>query len=197
VKLYRVHPYDNSAAQDQPGGALFVPVGGHNRFDNPKLYHAFYASTDPAGAIIERLGDLDAWNADALLAPKPARVPLPLALSEYEANVHLLDLANVSTLTHLAVARATTVVTRDRTATQALAAEAFQLHATDHHGLAWWSYYDPEIVNVILWTLADVNYLSSTPLAVTTPTLIATAARFHRKIERAYDARSIFARTDQ
>jgi RES domain-containing protein len=183
MKLYRVHPYLESAAPHDPGGALYVPIGGRGRFDNPKLYRALYASADPLCAVIERFGDFDEWSSDTFLIPTTlASHPLPLVLSAYEADIVLHDLALVDTLHTLAVERAPDVVTRDRARTQALAAQIFT-SKDERHGLAWWSFYNPDLTNVMLWNTKHIRTAGAPQILTVQGEFVTTAARrFHRRL---------------
>lgn len=186
MKLYRVHPYIASAAEDQPGGVLFVPATGKGRFDNPKLYKAFYASTDPRCAIVERFGEADVWDDDTFLTPAHSAIgTIPLALSTYEIARSLIDLASIKRLQALSVERVTDVITRTRSTTQLLAASAFARYP-NRAGLSWWSYYRPEWTNVMLWRVDGLAPVQS-PLPLTTrdALVVETARILHRRLEPA------------
>ncbi len=183
MKLYRVFPYNANAAVDQPGGALFLPVGGFGRFDNATLYRAFYSSLEPEGAIIERFGDFDTWHPNNFFARiAAADEPLPLSIATYEADITIVNLARVEQLRELGVERVTEIVTRNRTSTQDLAARAFET-LSDRAGLAWWSFHVPEWTNVMLWRSDGLQLLEAPqPLGVKHPLVIETAHMAHRQI---------------
>lgn len=184
MRLYRVFPYDSSALQNEPGGALFSPAGGHGRFDNPALYRAFYASLDPRGALMERFGESDVWDANTFIQPIGERARIvPLALATYDAPITLADLGLVDELRLLAVLRVTEVVSRNRSQTQSLAARAVRIHRTIHAGVCWWSYYAPELLNAMLWETGDVT-LAARPDVLTPvhPLVVETARSMHRRL---------------
>ncbi|HEY4901666.1 MAG TPA: hypothetical protein VIH91_12700, partial [Terriglobales bacterium] len=64
--LHRVFPYVATAAEDEPGGAVYVPPQGGGRLDNPGIYAILYLSDAPAGAIAEAFGRFPEWNAGVL-----------------------------------------------------------------------------------------------------------------------------------
>ena len=59
--LYRVFPHFEDSADDEPGGALFVPSPGGGRLDNPGIYSVLYLSDSPPGAIAEAFGRFPEW----------------------------------------------------------------------------------------------------------------------------------------
>jgi hypothetical protein len=170
---------------DQPGGVFFAPRSTHGRFDNPDLYESFYLARDKQGAIIERCGEFTVpWHADQLLVRISAFPdPLHLALAEYEIDTELVDFYAIRELAALSVSTVLDVIARDRARTQGLARQAFQ-HQSDRAGLTWWSFYDPELANVMLWK-KDTFRLIGNPmqLTITSPIITETARRFFRQIE--------------
>ncbi|HVA29058.1 MAG TPA: RES family NAD+ phosphorylase, partial [Candidatus Baltobacteraceae bacterium] len=166
MRLYRVFPHDPSAAQDEPGGALFIPNGGAGRFDNPKLYKAFYAALEPQCAIVETLGEIATWDDRDFM--RAIRVDgtwkqIKLALATYEIDAKIVNLARIEQLAELGVTSVTEIVTRQRRVTQAVASLAFAHDMfNEHAGLAWWSFYLPEWSNVMLWN-SDAVTLAGAP----------------------------------
>ena len=67
MNLYRVIPYDESAAPTERGGALFVPPGSSNRIDNPDLYDVLYVAASPEAAVAESFGRIPLWTAHAFI----------------------------------------------------------------------------------------------------------------------------------
>lgn len=146
MRLYRVFPWDASAAADTFGGALFVPEGGSGRFDNPHAYRAFYASLSPEGAVGEAFAGFARWR-PALFHRGEARY----ALATYEVPdaLEVADLDRVPELSALGIDRVREIVTRERAVTQALAGRIFA--EKRYAGLRWWSVYVPDWTNVALW----------------------------------------------
>jgi hypothetical protein len=60
--LFRVFPYLAGCADDEPGGALYVPSQGGGRLDNPGTYSVLYLSDSAAGAIAEAFGRFPEWT---------------------------------------------------------------------------------------------------------------------------------------
>ncbi|MHB8152384.1 MAG: RES family NAD+ phosphorylase [Bacillati bacterium] len=150
MKLYRIFPYDPNAAEDHPGGALYLPHGGENRFDNPSLYRTLYLALQPEAAVMERFGTLTTWR-PVTFTQRLSSIdhPVQLALGTYQSEATIADLCQVKTLVGCDVQQATDVVTRNRHRTQELATAIFTKNR--FHGLAWWSYYNPDWTNVALW----------------------------------------------
>lgn len=67
MTVYRLFPYDESAAPNERGGALFVPPGGRNRIDNPRSYSVLYVAANPEAAIAETFGRLAVWTPETFL----------------------------------------------------------------------------------------------------------------------------------
>jgi len=76
VTVYRLFPYDESAAPNERGGALFVPPGGRNRIDNPRSYSALYVAANPEAAIAETFGRLAVWTPETFCTVAAALTPL-------------------------------------------------------------------------------------------------------------------------
>lgn len=147
MRLFRVFPYDTSAAEDQPGGALFVPPGSAGRIDNPDLYQALYLASHPETGIAEVLGELDTWSDRLLVHP---RLQLRYALAEYELpdSEPICDLDDAHELLRLGM-RPSDVVVRDRARSQAWARAIF--NRGDCSGITWWSYFEPSWHVYALW----------------------------------------------
>lgn len=178
MKLYRVFPWDANAAVDTPGGALFAPIRGAGRFDNPELYRAFYLSLTPEAAVGERFSMLARWRKETFIE---RGLPLSLATVDVPDDLPIIDLNRVSELTHHHISLVTTVATRERSVTQNLAA---RLHTIgDNAGLRWWSLYVPEWTNVIIWdqtrrTLA----ITPDPLSTSHPAVTLAATTLPRTL---------------
>lgn len=164
MNLYRVLPYQDSAARDQPGHPLYVPPSrGVARIDNPEIYDALYLGDTPAGAVAEAFGWMPQWDVGMLrgsrILPGSVRALATYRLAEYAT---LCDLDDAQRLIELGL-RPSQVVTRDREVTQKWALQLFEARA--HVGVRWWSYYDPRWGSVGLWdlralTVVDVRVLA-------------------------------------
>lgn len=167
-----------SAAEGEPGGVLFRPVGGKNRADAlDGSYRCLYASSAPDGAIAEAFGRFDFWD-KALFAADPASPMLPgsrFALVTYEmANadkIRDLDDANVLLEEDL---RPSQVVTRNRQVTQGWAT---RIHSKNRYaGVRWWSYYDSGWYSIALWDLTGLNLVEEPRLLTVTDDSVQRAA---------------------
>ncbi len=178
--LYRVFPYDASAAPTDRGGAFFVPPSsGFGRIDNPDLYDVLYVTKIAEAAVAEAFGRLSVWRPETFVHGSG----LPYAIASYDAtaNLRTFDLNDVDALRSIGVTRPTDVVTRDREKTQSWAAAIFALNR--YAGAEWWSYYDPDWPVVGLWDRSHVT-VAGTPqiITATTPLVESTAASIVRQI---------------
>lgn len=146
MRFYRVFPYDATAPDNAPGGALFVPPGGMNRIDNPSLYRVFYAAEEPEAAVGESFGRLPIWRTETFIHASGN----PYAIATYEIDdLVLFDLDDVSMLQSIGIVHPTDVVTRDRARTQAWAKDIFLRGGFG--GARWWSFYHPSWYVVGIW----------------------------------------------
>ena len=177
MRLYRVFPWDPSAASDQPGGALFIPGSSFGRWDNPKLFRGLYCAASPEGAIGERFGSLAVWRPATFRSPTAA-----YAMATFESHdLALADLGHVPTLTKLGVQRVVNVVTQDRTVSQPLAAAVYHLGTV--HGINWWSAYFADWVNALVWDTSRLALIGEPePLSVTHPAVVAAADKLPRSV---------------
>ena len=147
--LYRVFPYLESAAANEPGGPLYVPPPGGGRIDNPGAYSVLYASDAAAGAIAEAFGRFPEWT-PAMLEGSPSLPGSARAIARYrlaeEAPVCNLD--DPEQLKKLKL-RPSDVVSRDYARTRAWARRIYDQHRWI--GVRWWSYYDPRWGSFALW----------------------------------------------
>lgn len=145
--LHRVGPVDLSAAAGEPYHPAFVPRStGHHRIDNLDLYDTLYLSRDAPGAVAERFGTFPAWG--DWLTDHPGGHRVRLTTFDLDADRPMLDLDHAAALVARSL-KPSRVVTRNRTTTQAWAAEAFAERTWS--GVAWWSYYDPDWSSCGLW----------------------------------------------
>lgn len=154
MRLFRVFPYDESAAPTESGGALFVPPSsGRSRIDNRDLYSVFYAATDSRAAVAESFGQLPVWRPETF--EHGSGNPYALATLDAPDVPPLFELNDVDALRSIGVARPTDVVTRDRDVTQGWARKIFEQGGFS--GARWWSYYNPDWPIVGLWSYGAVS----------------------------------------
>lgn len=91
------------------------------------------------------------------------------ALTEFDADVSLVDLDDPSELVALSLAPSR-VVTRHRRLTQAWALAIFT--ARQGNGVKWWSYHDPDWRSVGLWEWASLKTVKTEPLHGRHPALV-------------------------
>jgi hypothetical protein len=171
-ELYRIIPYDDSAAPHDRGGALFVPAGGANRIDNPDLYDVLYLGTSAEAAIAESFGRIPVWTPETFLhgsgrAYRLATYEVPDALA-------IFDLDDVDALKTIGITRPSVVVTRDRIKTQAWARTIFGLGR--YAGASWWSYYGPDWTVLGLWDRSAVNVVGTPQILTATSQVVKDAA---------------------
>jgi len=180
VKLYRVFPYDASAADTDPGGALYVPRPSElGRIANVGLYRELYFSAQPDAAIAEVFGFLYAWyGADFIHANGS---PYALASYELDDTIPIFDLDDTALLSSIGIRQPSSVVTRQRATTQAWAKTIFDLGS--YAGAKWWSYYSPEWTAYGLWDFSGVRHLGRPDVLSTShPAVSAAAATIVRQI---------------
>lgn len=174
--VHRALPWHPGATHEEPGGALWFPrqFQGSGRHDNPDLYGCLYVTETPVAAIAERLAP---FRGTAALRPELLRQagrPLALATIELAESAPLIDLDDPRTLVRERL-RPSTVATRDRSMTQAYAAELHERHRAV--GLRWWSTLESTWANLTLFD-RGASLLSASavrPLAVGDPDLQAAA----------------------
>ncbi len=155
MNLFRVFPYDSSAAEDQPGGALFRPIGGLGRIDNPALYRTLYVSDAEECAVAEQFGTIPVWHPEMLVHASGSRYAL--ATLEAPDSLAIWDLNDTTNLRELDLTPRD-VATRNRKKTQAWAARVFELHK--YVGISWWSYYNPDWTAFGLWSSRRIKIVS-------------------------------------
>jgi hypothetical protein len=153
-ELYRVIPYDPSAAPTKRGGALFVPAGSRrNRIDNPDLYDALYLAAAPEAAIAESFGRSPIWTSETFVHGNGR--PYSLVTYRVRDDISIFDLDDVDALRSIGITRPSTVVTRDRAKTQAWARSIFE--SGRYSGAGWWSHHSPDWMVVGLWEHSAVS----------------------------------------
>jgi hypothetical protein len=152
--LYRVFPYLATSAQDEPGGALYVPSQGGGRLDNAGSYAVLYASDAAAGAIAEAFGRFFEWTS-AILEGSPSLPGSARAIARFELpeNSAVCNLDDPAQLVALGL-RPSDVVSRDYARSRAWARRIFEQRRWI--GLRWWSYYDPQWASYGLWNIEQL-----------------------------------------
>jgi hypothetical protein len=179
VRLWRVLPWDPSAADGQRGHALWVPreYQGGGRHDAPDRYGCLYLAEMAVSAVAEMLAP---FRGTGDLQPELlVRSGRQLALAELELadDAALVDLDDPTVLVSETL-RPSVVATGRRSVTQAYAVDQFERHL-DAAGLRWWSTLEASWIQVTLFDRAlgglgvhDVRTLAIDDEAV-------TAAAFH------------------
>ncbi|HYL28016.1 MAG TPA: RES domain-containing protein [Candidatus Nitrosotalea sp.] len=165
MKLFRVFPHDPSAAENEIGGALFVPPPSPlGRISNPPLYRELYFSDSAGGAVGERFGFLPVWRDVDFLHPGGLRYSV--TGYELDAGAAIFSLDDVGALVTLGITSPSSVVTRERSVTQDWAKVIFQMGR--YAGARWWSYYSPQWTSFGLWDHAGIRHIGPPePLAIT------------------------------
>jgi hypothetical protein len=177
VTLWRILPWDPSAAPRDLGGALYVPrpFQGSGRHDNPHRYGCVYASQEPASGVAEILAQFR--GQEGILAGMLAVEGRPMAVVPLELaeDARLIDLDEPRVLQRERL-RPSQVATRERGATQAYAERLFDAHP-DAAGLRWWSTLESTWINVTLFDRAarTLSAGSPEPLGVAHPAVIEAA----------------------
>lgn len=173
MRLFRVFPYDASAAPSEKGGALYVPGSTAGRIANPDLYRELYLSPEPEGAVAEVLGRLPIWHAIDFV--RPGGIRLGLVAYELSDSAPIFDLDNVKALEALGVERPSEVVIRNRKITQRWARRIFKLGA--YIGARWWSYYNPAWTALGLWDVESLRFTGAAETLAAEHDLVTRTAR--------------------
>ena len=178
MRLWRVLPWDPSAAAGAPGGALWVPRAfqGTARHDAPDRYGCLYLAEDAVSAVAEALAP---FRGTGDLRPELLiRSGRPLALAELELDdgALLVDLDDPAVLA-AEVLRPSIVATGKRPVTQAYAVQQFERHP-DAAGLRWWSTLEASWIHVTLFdrALGAVAVLGVRALAIDDEAVTSAAA---------------------
>jgi hypothetical protein len=167
MDLYRVFPYESSAAPAQRGGALFVPDPADGRIANPRLYRELYAAGSPHAAIAERFGRYARWRTETF---EPRNGPaFALAQLRLCAGARVCDLDDVTML-----------VTSQRRISQSWARRVFESGRWD--GICWWSHYYPAYRVYGIWATNLLTIVQGPrPLTISTPEVEETAREIVRQ----------------
>lgn len=178
MTLWRVLPWDPSAADGSPGHPRWVPraLQGTARHDAPQRYGCLYLAQDAVSAVAETLAPFrGVGELDEGLLTRAGR-PLALAALELSESGSLLDLDDPAVLVDEAM-RPSTVASGRRALTRAYAEALFDRHP-QAAGLRWWSTLESTWINVTLFDRA-VDGLVVTdvePLTVDDDVVVAAAA---------------------
>jgi hypothetical protein len=178
--LYRVFPHLRKGAEQQPGGALYIPPQGGGRLDNPGSYAVLYLSDSAAGAIAEAFGRFPEWT-PAILTESPNLPGSKLSLARYRLpdDAPLCDLDDAAQLAQLHL-RPSDIVSRDYMRTRSWARGIYDLN--QFVGIRWWSYYDPRWASVGLWETGQLVVEDVKPLRLDEPALLEAGRTIVRRV---------------
>jgi hypothetical protein len=181
VKLYRVFPYDPSAAPIAPGGVLFVPPpSALGRIANPLLYRELYYSDCPEGGISEVFGHLPVWTNGSFI--HASGLQHHVSLFELDDAVAIFDLDNTASLAAIGISKPSFVITRRREITQDWAKTIYNLGA--YAGARWWGYYSVAYFAFGLWDRTGLRHMGPPePLSTTHPAVMNAARMIVRQIQ--------------
>jgi hypothetical protein len=180
--VYRIIPYKETAADGTPFSASYLhPKQGLGRVDNPRRYKVWYLTREPEGAVAEVFGGWPEWDeamfkfGDSHLELAGAiRVLVTLRLPD---DLATLDLDHAYAL-HERGMRPTSVVERNRSATQSWALRIFE--EADHkgdpswQGIQWWSFHRPYWRILGLWGVTP-QVIKVEPLFLSHPAVLDAA----------------------
>lgn len=152
--LWRILPWDPSAALRDRGGALYVPrpFQGTGRHDNPDRYGCLYAAVNQVSPVAEVLAQFrgESGLREGMLEVEGSRLALaPLQLPDSAA---LIDLDDPAVLEREGL-RPSEIATRRRAVTQGYAERLFDAYP-EAAGLRWWSTLESSWINVTLFERA-------------------------------------------
>jgi hypothetical protein len=178
--LHRVFPYVATAAEDELGGAVYVPPQGGGRLDNPGIYSILYLSDAPAGAIAEAFGRFPEWN-EAILEGTPSLLGSARAIARF----HLPDDAPLCNLDDPALLQTlglhpSDIVNRDYTRSRAWARRIYEQRSW--FGVRWWSYYDSQWASFGLWNISRLELDEVKVLRLDDPALLDASRTIARRI---------------
>jgi len=182
VRLYRVLFYDESAAQTERGGVLYIPPQGANRVDNPDHYSVRYLGDSPAGVCAEvfyRAPHLQIWNS-AMLRPLATGDRRVLAWYDIADHALICDLDDPTELVKRSL-RPSQIITRNYRVTQSWALAIFREKAWA--GASWWSYCDARWRSIGLWNHDIIVDYGIEELTLDHPAMQDAAAVLNIKIE--------------
>jgi hypothetical protein len=180
VRLFRVFPFDPSAADNDEGGALYVPApSAAGRIANVDLYRELYFAQQTEAAVAERFGFLFGWYPSDFVHASGR--PHTIGTYEVDNPERIFDLNDTAALARAGIEQPSNVITRDRRVTQAWARTIFGFGS--YRGVSWWSYYYPDWTVCALWDLSSLRHVGS-PETLTTshPAVVAAAKTIVRQI---------------
>jgi hypothetical protein len=147
--LYRAFPFLADAGLHEAGGPLYVPRErqGTGRHDQPDQYGALYVSRSPESAVAERIQAFRGQSLTDADLGFTSGAKLALATFEDATIEDIIDLDDPAELVARGL-RPSTVATRDRAVTRAMALRIFAEGVT---GFAWWSTLEASWTNVTLF----------------------------------------------
>jgi len=148
--LYRVFPYLASAKDGEPGHPLYIPTPqGNGRWDNPDLYQIRYFALSAEAAVGETFASFPTWKPIMLNFPQLPGSERVIGTFQIDENEQpLLDLDDAANLADRNI-RPTSVVRRNRPATQEIARRIFE--EQKWAGIQWWSFHRPHWPLVAIW----------------------------------------------
>jgi hypothetical protein len=178
--LFRVFPYLAGSADDEPGGALYVPSQGGGRLDNPGTYSVLYLSDRAAGAIAEAFGRLPEWT-PSILEGLPSLPKSVRALARYQLveDAEVCNLDDPRQLLALGL-RPSDAVSRDDSRTRAWARRIYEHKIWA--GVRWWSYYDPAWHSFGLWDIGKLVLTQVTVLRLDNSDLLEASRTIVRRV---------------
>lgn len=158
MDLFRVFSWDGNSLDDRPGGPLHIPRSrqGSGRHDNPGIYGAIYASTDPVSAIAEAI---QTFRSQTLVEEDLQRVPnrsLALVTLDVSKGALLMDLDDPRELVARNF-RPSQVASSNRKLTRAQSLQIFQ---EGLGGFLWWSTLEASWINCTLFAERAEPFLS-------------------------------------
>jgi hypothetical protein len=178
VKLYRVFPYDSSAAPSDKGGAFFRSGSPRGRIANPTLYKELYLGGSAQAAIAETFGRLPSWSdRDFLHATGRSLCLASYALPD---GLPIFDMDDAGALVKLGL-KPSDIAVRERAVSQRWARDVYNLKSSI--GITWWCYYEPSWSVYGLWDIDELTIdAGPEPLHTKHPLVIETATAIVRQL---------------
>ncbi len=179
MRCFRVYPHVASVARAHIGHALHRPPRqGTGRIDNPQEYLTLYAAGRPSVSVAEIFAAQPSPWDETTLYRADSR-PYYLAEIEFPDERPVCNLDDPRVLLDRML-KPSSIVSRDRTRTQAWALDIF--HESRWDGVSWWSFYDPDVPALGLWNLADAAVVRTEILRVDSEPFIDAAKLLNRTI---------------
>jgi hypothetical protein len=185
--LWRVFPWNLDATEGAPFSPQFIPPGqGSGRFDLGGDLSVLYLAETPVHAIAEKI---QRYRGQELTSTELREFGFSLSLVEalltIEDSALILDLSDPEELARHGF-RPDTLMSRDRTRTQAVARE---IHRQSFLGLRCWSALSGDWHSTVLFvdrlgTLGTIVYQTPVELTIGSPLLAEAAAELSIRITR-------------